>query len=172
MSPTVTPTASPSPKAGLRGAHVLAGFLAFFGMIFVVNGAMIYSALRTHTGLVANEPYRKGLHYNDRIAASDRQALLDWNDAVTLRRDGALAVRLTASGGRPVPSLLLKAIVGRPSTNRADHTVELKEAEPGVYEASLGALDAGNWLISLEARADRAADEPIYRARRRLWLTP
>lgn len=170
MSPTALPTASP--KSGIRGVHVLAAFLAFFGMIFLVNGAMIYSALRTHTGLVANEPYRKGLHYNDRIAASDRQALLDWNDAVTLRRDGSLAVRLTAAGGRPVPSLVLRAVVGRPATNRADHTVELKETEPGLYEATVGTIEAGNWQVSLEARADRAADEPIYRARRRLWLTP
>ena len=47
--------------SGLRGHHVLAGFLAFFGVVLAVNGAMIYSAISTHTGLVAIEPYRKGL---------------------------------------------------------------------------------------------------------------
>ena len=49
-------------------------FLGFFGVVFVVNGAMIYSAVSTHSGLVANEPYRKGLHYNERIDADERQA--------------------------------------------------------------------------------------------------
>lgn len=171
MSPTAMPTVRRM-KSGLRGAHVLAAFLAFFGMIFAVNGAMIYSALKTHTGLVANEPYRKGLHYNERIAASERQALLDWSDAVSLRRDGMVAVRVTASGGRPVPSLSMRAVVGRPSTNSADRAIELKEAMPGLYEGSLGSLEPGNWLVALEARADRAADEPVYRARRRLWLAP
>lgn len=170
MNPTTIPAASRKP--GLRGVHVLSAFLAFFGMIFLVNGTMIYSALRTHTGLVANEPYRKGLHYNDRIAASDRQALLDWADAVTLGRDGRLAVRMTAAGGRPVPSLAMRAVVGRPATNREDRAIELKETEPGVYAATLGVLDAGGWLVSLEARADRSAAEPIFQARRRLWLTP
>ena len=40
---------------------MLWAFLAFFGTVFAVNGAMIYAAVSTYTGLVANEPYRKGL---------------------------------------------------------------------------------------------------------------
>ena len=43
---------------------------------------MIYQAMSTHTGLVANEPYRKGLHYNDRIDADARQARLGWVDTL------------------------------------------------------------------------------------------
>ncbi len=52
----------------LTGRHVLLIFLAFFGSIFAVNGWFLYSALSTHTGVVAVEPYRKGLAYNERIA--------------------------------------------------------------------------------------------------------
>ena len=78
MSPTVLP---PAPRQqGLRGRHVLWAFLGFFATVFVVNGAMIYSAVSTHSGLVANEPYRKGLHYNERIAADERQARLGWTE--------------------------------------------------------------------------------------------
>ena len=66
-------------QQGLQGRQVLACSLAFFAAVFIVNGAMIYSALSTHTGLVANEPYRKGLHYNERIAADERQAHLGWS---------------------------------------------------------------------------------------------
>ena len=76
MSPTVLPTA-PRQQQGLRGRHVLWVFLGFFATVFVVNGAMIYSAVSTYSGLVANEPYRKGLHYNERIAAAERQATWD-----------------------------------------------------------------------------------------------
>ena len=59
---------------------MLGVFLGFFATVFVVNGAMIYSAVSTHSGLVANEPYRKGLHYNERIAADERQARLGWTE--------------------------------------------------------------------------------------------
>jgi nitrogen fixation protein FixH len=58
-------------QQGLRGGHVLGAFLGFFATVFVVNGALIYSAISTYSGLVANEPYRKGLQYNERIAADE-----------------------------------------------------------------------------------------------------
>lgn len=170
MSPTALPSARP--HGGLNGRHVLLGFVAFFGCIFVVNGSMIYSALSTNTGLVANEPYRKGLHYNDRIAAAERQALLDWRESVTLDRDGTVTVRLTAGEDRPVPGLALGAVVGRPATNRQDHAIVLSETAPGVYSGRMASLEPGAWLVSLEARAEKQAPEPVFRARRRLWLTP
>lgn len=170
MSPIALPTVRR--PTGLRGAHVLAAFLLFFGIVFAVNGSLIYSALRTHTGLVANEPYRKGLQYNERIAASERQALLNWTDTISLTRQGVVTVRISATEGRPVPSLLVRAVVGRPVTNRGDHTLDLAEAAPGVYQGALGGLDAGSWLVTVEARLDAGASEPLYRARRRLWLTP
>ncbi|MFX8903205.1 FixH family protein, partial [Acinetobacter baumannii] len=80
MSPTVLPRRA---EQGLKGSHVLAVFLAVFGIVFVVNGSMIYNAVTTNAGLVANEPYRKGLHYNERIAADERQAQLHWSDGVS-----------------------------------------------------------------------------------------
>jgi len=93
MSPTVLPTAPRRP--GLRGGHVLGIFLGFFAAVFVVNGAMIYSAVTTHSGLVANEPYRKGLHYNERIAADRRQASLGWTETLEVGRDGSVRLALT-----------------------------------------------------------------------------
>ena len=56
---------------------------------------MIYSALSTHTGLVANEPYRKGLHYNERIEADERQARLGWSDSIEIGRDGRVTLLVT-----------------------------------------------------------------------------
>ena len=61
---------------------MLVAFIAFFGTIFLVNGTLIYEAISTHTGLVANEPYRKGLAYNERIAADERQARLGWTETL------------------------------------------------------------------------------------------
>ena len=169
MSPTVLPAARRQP--GMQGRHVLWLFLGFFAAVFAVNGAMIYSAVSTYSGLVANEPYRKGLHYNDRIAADERQARLGWSDALDVGRDGRVRIALTETDGRPVRGMQIAGVLGRPSTNRHDIAVALTEVAPGQYEALTSALAEGNWLLSLEARVHESA-EPVYRIRRRLWLKP
>jgi nitrogen fixation protein FixH len=151
---------------------VLALMLAFFALVFLVNGAMIYSAVSTHTGLVAKEPYRKGLHYNERIAAGERQARLGWTDTVELGRDGRVVVALAGPGGRPLVGHKLEVLIGRPSTDRQDLRLALVEAVPGRYEGRTGPLGGGSWLLALEVRTDMRAAEPIYRSRRRLWLEP
>jgi nitrogen fixation protein FixH len=170
MSPTVLPVARR--EHGLHGRHVLGIFLAFFAAVFLVNGAMIYSALSTHTGLVANEPYRKGLRYNERITADERQARLGWTDKLDVNLAGRVAIMLADGGGRPVSGLKIEAVLGRPATNRHDVRLMLAEAAPGRYEAHTAPLAEGAWLVALEARADSSAEEPIYRSRRRLWLKP
>jgi nitrogen fixation protein FixH len=120
---------------------------------------------------VANEPYRKGLHYNERIAADERQARLGWVETLELARDGRLTLLLAEADGRPIRGLKIEGTLGRPSTSRLDAKVALAETQPGRYEAQAGALANGSWLATLEARWSAGA-EPIYRIRRRLWLEP
>ena len=167
---------SPTPliarrRQGLQGRHVLIAFLAFFGAVFLVNGAMIYAAVSTYSGLVANEPYRKGLAYNERIAADERQRRLGWIETLQLGRDGRVTLLLTEPDGRAVRGLKVEGVLGRPSTNRLDVKLVLAETEPGRYEAQVAAMAQGSWLITLEARLQATA-EPVYRSRRRLWLEP
>jgi nitrogen fixation protein FixH len=151
---------------------VLGVFLGFFGAIFVMNGALIYEALSTNSGLVANEPYRKGLHYNERIAADERQAGLGWTDKLDVRRDGGVALVLTDSAGQPVTGLKVETVLGRPATNREDMRLALSEVAPGRYEAHAAPLAAGSWLVALDVRSGAGTGDPIYRLRRRLWFSP
>jgi len=168
VSPTVLPT--PRRPHGLQGRHVLRAFLGFFAAIFVMNGALIYAAITTSSGLVANEPYRKGLHYNERIAADERQARLGWTDKLDVTQHGGIALVLTDSSGQPVSGLKVEAVLGRPATYRQDVRVALREVAPGRYEAQTPPLRAGSWLIALEALAN--AEDPVYRKKRRLWFSP
>ncbi len=171
MSPTVLPAARREGE-GMQGRHVLAAFIVFFAAVFVVNGAMIYQALSTHTGLVANEPYRKGLHYNERIAADAQQVSLGWVEVLDVTREGLVRLKLAWPDGRPVDSLRIEGVLGRPSTNRHDVKLALAEKFPGSYEAELVPLAEGNWIVALEAFSGADPAEPIYRTRRRLWLKP
>jgi len=158
-------------RRNVNGRAVLAVFLTFFGAIFAVNGALIYAALSTHTGLVANEPYRKGLAYNERILADERQAQLGWSERLELGRDGHLRLALAGRDSRPVMGLRVQGVLGRAATNRHDIDLALVETAPGQYEAQGPELAAGSWLIALEARTAEGA-QPTYRLRRRLWLKP
>ena len=81
MASTATIARAGMASAGLTGRHVLAAMLVFFAVVFAVNAAMIYAALSTYSGVVADEPYRKGLHYNERIVADERQRQRNWREA-------------------------------------------------------------------------------------------
>lgn len=168
MSPASLVTRRPH---SVNGRAVLAVFLTFFGAIFAVNGALIYAALSTHTGLVANEPYRKGLAYNERILADERQAQLGWSERLELGRDGRLRLALAERDSRPVAGLRVQGVLGRAATNRHDINLAFVETVPGQYEAQGPKLAAGSWLIVLEARSGTGV-QPTYRLRRRLWLRP
>jgi nitrogen fixation protein FixH len=145
--------------------------LAFFGAVFAVNGWLIYAAVSTHTGLVANEPYRKGLAYNERIAAAERQAKLGWFEQLEFGRDGRILLTLAQPDSRPVHGLMVEGVLGRPASNRQDVMLRFIETAPGHYQALAPGMPAGSWLITLEARQSDGA-EPIFRLRRRLWLKP
>lgn len=156
----------------LTGRHVLIALIAFFGTVFGVNGYFLFAALSTHTGVVAVEPYRKGLAYNTRIAADQRQAALGWNDIAILMPDGAFAVTISDRDGAPVNGLSVAAVLSRPSTASADVVVQLEEIGSGRYAANTGPRAPGTWIAMIEARRTGDEAEPLYRARRRLWLKP
>jgi nitrogen fixation protein FixH len=158
----------------IQGWHVLAGMIGFFGVIFAVNGVFLYQALSTHTGVIANEPYRKGLAYNERIADEERQQALGWREQLTLAPTGdRLTLQLTDGAGRPVRGLRIAGLVGRPSTNEHDIRLDLAEQPTGTYAAAVPPLAAGTWMVSLEASELTAEGERIlWRTRTRLWRTP
>lgn len=168
--------AIPSRERNLTGRHVLILVLTFFGVVFAVNGVFLYQALSSYTGVVAQEPYRKGLKYNERIAAAERQESLGWTAGLELRQGGRLALTLSGRGGKPVTGLRVTGVIGRASSSRHDVTLTFAEEEAGVYTAAAGELAPGSWVASVEAAAsgtDRPGDgsrEVIYRLKRRLWV--
>lgn len=160
------------PQRPLTGRGVLFMLIAFFGVIFGVNIYFLVSALRTHTGIVSQEPYRKGLAYNTRIAADERQTALGWDVGVDVAPGGHAKLTFTGLDKKPVTALKVTATIGRPATEREDRKLTFAETQPGLYEAQGAALGAGGWVISAAATTDASASEPLYRLRKRLWLTP
>ena len=153
----------------LEGRHVLALLIAFFGVVFAVNGYFLVQALSTHAGVVAIEPYRKGLAYNQRIAANDRQVELGWKDEIVATPDGRVLVALTGPDGLALRGLLITGTIGRPATAAEDRSLAFLE-EAGAYTSNSNARPTGAWIVSIEVRTASTDSEPVYRARRRLWL--
>ena len=163
MSPTVLPTRAKAAE-GLRGRHVLWRVLGFFGVVFLVNGVMIYSASRPHSGLVAQRALSQGpalqrAHRRGRR----RQADLGWTDTLEVGRDGRRALwrSATPTAGR-CAACGLTAMLGRPRPIGTTSCSQLAESQrPDATRRASPPLAEGNWLVSLEPRArGRGPDLP------------
>ncbi|MEQ1696507.1 MAG: FixH family protein [Hyphomicrobiaceae bacterium] len=164
---------TPKPARELTGRTVLMTLVGFFGIIFAVNFYFAFVATTTYTGVVSKEPYRKGLAYNKRIAADERQADLRWNVDVDVGREGHAKLIFKAFDNQPVTNLKVTATIGRPASDAEDRQLTFAETQPGQYEANGAALGSGGWVFAAAATLVAGNDgEPLYRLRKRLWLTP
>ena len=158
----------------LTGKAVFLGMIGFFAVVLAVNGIFLGLALSTDTGIVANEPYRKGLKYNERIAADERQLALGWTSAISFDAGSGKLVTVFKDGnGTALTGLSAKVLVGRAATNREDAVANLIEVSPGRYEADVTLHEFGGYVANLEVSdPSMPPGVVVYRARRRLWLKP
>jgi nitrogen fixation protein FixH len=154
---------------GLRGRHVLLGLVAFFGLIFLVNGIFAYYAITTFGGGDTSNPYQKGLDYNDRVAEAARDAELGWQAQLTYGAVGKLTFSLTDRGGQPVSGLHFNGTIGRPATDREDVSVSFNEAERGAYAATVR-LAPGQWIVQLQSDELSRAGDPVFRLKQRVFV--
>lgn len=155
---------------GIEGRHVLMGLFAFFGVMLVANGFLVYYALGTFSGGERQDPYRSGLNYNQTIAEAERQAALGWNVQVDYEdAAGRLVLRFVDKAAEPVSGLTLAAKLARPAENRKDTVLEFWEWRDGVYVSDI-ALDPGNWVLSVASSEQRGGTD-TYRVKRRLFVS-
>jgi nitrogen fixation protein FixH len=155
---------------GLKGRHVLASLVAFFGVMLIANGIFLYYALATFGGGDTSDPYRKGLHYNQVLAEEARQAARGWRASLSYEQDqGRLSLRLSDKAGGALTGLHVDATVERPATDRQDITLTFNETLPGVYAAHTQ-LAPGQWVVSMSARDPSAPGSALYRLKQRILV--
>jgi nitrogen fixation protein FixH len=140
----------------LRGWHVLAAVLAFFGAVIAVNVVFAVYAVQSFPGEDVRRSYLQGLQYNDTLAERRAQAALGWQARAALReRDGGAVVEVTLStrDGVPVDGALLTGDLQWPAASQFDHNLTFEPAGDGRYVAQVGELRAGRWR--LRANAER-----------------
>ena len=157
----------------LTGKHVLLILLGAFAVIGVVNAAFIYFAVSTGPGEERGASYEVGLRYNNILAEERTQNALQWHHQSQIAQGARLRISITDNGAAPVAGLTVTGNFGRPAAGNADRSLAFKEVDAGLYEATLGQIEPGSWVLSFVAEKARPGGEPAtYRVKERLWLSP
>ena len=157
----------------LTGKHVLLILLGAFAVIGAVNAAFIYFAVSTGPGEERGASYEVGLRYNNVLAEERTQNALQWHHQSQIVQGARLRISITDSGAAPVAGLTVTGNFGRPAAGNADRSLAFKEVDAGLYEATLGQIEPGSWVLSFVAEKARPGGESAtYRVKERLWFSP
>ena len=165
-------------KRGWTGWHVLGALVAFFGVIFTVNGIMTYIALSTFSGIETQNAYQTGRDYNERIEAAAQQQALGWQvtfaEDFAARGDGAEArvtVRVVDADGAALSGLGGELTFWRPVVRGKDVVVPLAEQDAGVYSAVAALPARGHWEMRLLFERDslEGGEAAPYYPEKRVW---
>jgi nitrogen fixation protein FixH len=151
----------------LKGFHVLALILGFFGVTMGVNAVFITYAYSTFAGEDVPRPYLQGLAYNRTLEERSAQNALGWRVTIDVRRDAeeTLAdVSISDKDGAMQSGLSVAVTLRRPTNAGLDQSAELASAGAGRYQARLQRISAGQWDVI--ARTTSRHGEKIEATRR------
>ena len=123
----------------------------FFVVFMSVDAVMVTLALRTHSGVVTESAYEKGLAYNQTLEAARLQAESHWHHELTLE-GRVLRFYLADSAGTPARDANVVVKVKREVKDGHDFEVVMQPvAGEGYYEAVLDVPMAGAWQVRVYA---------------------
>jgi nitrogen fixation protein FixH len=152
------------------GLAVLLTLLGFFGVVFAVNGVMIFAALSTLTGVDTDSAYQAGRRFEHDVVMAHAQDARHWQvDAkVTAAADHERRVFIVArdATGQPLTGMTLSLTFERPTDRRLDRAVDVAEDSPGNFHGS-AAIAAGQWDLVIALAHD---GDQMFRSRNRVVL--
>jgi len=159
-----------SPKP-LTGRMVLLVLVAFFGVVFGVNGLLMKLAIQTLPGTEVDSAYSASLAYEKEIAAARDQDARAWKVSAHVQRapDGGATVQVEArdNKGMPMAGLTFQGRFERPTDRRADQPVGLTDVGGGIYRGSAALIAPGQWDLVLEGDA---AGQRMFLSKNRVLL--
>lgn len=123
-------------------------FVAFFVGLAIWDGIFVYVATSTHTGVVTDEAYDRGINYNDTIAAAEAQAALGWSGDIEFK-NGQLVGNLRDANGHAIVGARAEALFFRPTQDGSDFNVGLTEVSDGRYISSALSAAPGQWDVRI-----------------------
>lgn len=138
------------------GKRILAWIVGFFLVVFTANGIMAYFALNTWTGLATDDPYVKGLNYNQEITNAAAQQQSGWEIVISGKPEFTEG-RIEVTINRPeqsFPPTAVKASFIRAVREGFDQEITLSHNGNGIYGAPVKLPLIGQWdiLIVVESQ--------------------
>lgn len=137
-------------KPSLKDRLIPWYFVMAFAVVFIVNGIFIYYATRTHTGVVTDHAYEKGLDYDTIKAEAAQQRALGWSSLIELQYS-VLHFTLFDKQSQPIEGAIVKAYITRPTQASMDRTYSLTHQGDGMYRAVVEFPAKGQWDITVAA---------------------
>jgi len=158
----------------LKGWHVLLIFLAFFSVVFAVNGVFLHSAITSFPGEDVKKSYVQGLSYGDTLDRRARQAELGWQAGIGFTEQG-IVMEVVDGNDAHIAGLVVDGELRRKVTSRDDRVLRFTSVGDGLYSADPGVLTAGEWHVTVraydtEAARDAAPQAPVFEARKTLYI--
>jgi len=141
----------------ITGRMVLFWILAFFGVIFMVNGAFVYFALDSWPGLTTDKAYEQGRDYNQTLAGAAVQNALGWSSHVEFTAESdhhVFRVTLKDHEGNLISGLVVHVTFKRPVGDERVILKAIPEVAKGDYETPVTLPLAGRWYALVEAEMD------------------
>ena len=148
---------------------MLVCFIAFFAVVFGVNGFMVRAAVSTFGGVETESSYKAGLAFSREVAAAQAQESRHWNvqaAVVPVRDAQRIEVNARDAGGRPLTGLTAVVRFNHPTDRRSDLAVEALEVAPGRFSGTATPA-AGQWDLVIELLR---GDERVFLSKSRLVL--
>ena len=139
----------------ITGQHVVAIFVAFFGLVIAVNFTMARYAVATFGGTVVDNSYVASQKFNRWIAEADREKKLGWTVADPIRDGDFLEISARDALSKPLTGASVSMRAEHPLGRMPERDLWFVEVSPGTYRSN-EALPSGRWKLRVLLRqADR-----------------
>lgn len=131
-------------------------FVAFFVVLTIVLGTLVWIALHDFPGTVTDQPYERGLAYNKTLQATAAEVALGWHGKIVLSpADGGYRIHydLRGADGQPLKDATVQCWFYRPSNSKLDQKLALTAQSDGSFAATVPLPVKGVWEVRLAARA-------------------
>lgn len=142
----------------ITGFHVTLMFIAFFGVIMVVNFLMAGLALGSFSGTVVDNSYVASQKYNEWLEESRREAAHGWTVSEPKRQSDKLELSIIEANGAALSDSKVTAIAYHPVGRTEAIDITFTENEDGKYTSNEH-LPSGRWKLKISvAKGERSFD--------------
>lgn len=131
------------------------GVFTLLGLSVIANLSMVYFSIVSNDGLVEENYYLKGLHYQNEIDREKLQEKLGWKADIH-HTDKTYTVIARNINNTPLEKAKVSINFFRPSQSGFDQNIQLKETNKGIYQADTELKLKGFWDVTIEIRKNNS----------------